>query len=97
MRVVAQEAINYIEGRRTHNIVSLKTRWNKFNKQCMGGVEPNTVMTIAGISGAGKSSMVNSMMTDIIDLNKTTNQQVKTNKRVQMHPENPTITNQYIK
>lgn len=69
MSVVAQEAINYIAGRREHNITSLKTRWNKFNKQCMGGIEPNTVYTIAGISGSGKSSIANLMQTDIIDLN----------------------------
>ena len=69
MSVVAQEAINYIAGRREHNITSLKTRWMKFNKQCMGGIEPNTVYTIAGISGSGKSSMVNLIQTDIIDLN----------------------------
>ena len=71
MSVVAQEAINYIAGRREHNIVSLKTRWGKFNKQCMGGIEPNTVYTIAGISGTGKSSWVNCLVTDIIDLNPT--------------------------
>jgi len=71
MSVVAQEAINYIKGRREHNIISLKTRWEKFNKQCMGGIEPNTVYTIAGISGTGKSSWVNSLTTDIIDLNPT--------------------------
>lgn len=71
MSVVAQEAINYIVGRREHNIVSLKTRWNKFNRQCMGGIEPNTVYTIAGISGSGKSSMANLIQTDVIDLNPT--------------------------
>ena len=69
--VVAQEAINYIAGRKERNIVSLKTRWEKFNKQCMGGIEPNTVYTIAGISGSGKSSFVNELTTDIIDLNPT--------------------------
>lgn len=69
IRVVAQEAINYIEGRRSHDVVSLKTRWSKFNKQCMGGIEPNTVYTIAGISGTGKSSMVNTMIFDLVDLN----------------------------
>ena len=67
--VVAQEAINYIEGRREHNIVSLKTRWEKLNKQCMGGIEPNTIYTFAGISGTGKSSLCNTITTDIIDLN----------------------------
>jgi replicative DNA helicase len=71
MSIVAQEAINYIAGRREHNIVSLKTRWKKFNKQCMGGIEPNTVYTIAGISGTGKSSWVNCLVTDLIDLNPT--------------------------
>ena len=70
MSIVAQEAINYISGRREHSIVSLKTRWKKFNKQCMGGIEPNTVYTIAGISGSGKSSFANEISTDIIDLNK---------------------------
>lgn len=69
MSVVAQEAINYIAGRKEHSIVSLKTRWAKFNKQCMGGIEPNTVYTIAGISGSGKSSFANEISTDIIDLN----------------------------
>ena len=71
MSIVAQEAINYIAGRREHKVVSLKTRWKKFNKQCMGGIEPNTVYTIAGISGTGKSSFVNLMTTDLIDLNPT--------------------------
>lgn len=69
MSVVAQEAINYISGRREHSITSLKTRWAKFNKQCMGGIEPNTVYTIAGISGSGKSSFANEISTDIVDLN----------------------------
>lgn len=73
MKVVAQEAINYIKGRKERNIVSLKTRWAKFNKQCMGGIEPNTVMTIAGISGSGKSSFANLLQTDIIDLNPSEN------------------------
>lgn len=71
MSVVTNEAVRYIAGRREHKIVSLKTRWNKFNKQCMGGIEPNTVLTVAGISGSGKSSFANLITTDIIDLNKS--------------------------
>lgn len=67
--VVAQEAINYISARREHNVISLKTRWNKLNKVCMGGIEPNTVYTITGISGSGKSSFCNLIQTDIVDLN----------------------------
>lgn len=67
--IVTQEAIDYIKGRKNNTISSLKTRWNKLNKQCMGGIEPNTVYTISGISGSGKSSFANSIQTDIIDLN----------------------------
>lgn len=66
---VAQEAVDYIKGRRENDIVSLRTRWNKFNSQCMGGIEPNTVYTITGISGTGKSSLANLIETDLIDLN----------------------------
>lgn len=35
----------------------------------MGGIEPNTIYTIAGVSGSGKSSFANSMETDLFDLN----------------------------
>ena len=59
MKVVAQEAINYVEGRKTHEVVSLQTRWKKFNKQCMGGIEPNTIFTIGGISGSGDKVSLN--------------------------------------
>jgi replicative DNA helicase len=65
------EIVTYIDNRRKGIVKSLKTRWNKFNKVCQGGIEPNVIITIAGISGAGKSSFVNSLETDLIDLNPT--------------------------
>lgn len=67
--VVANEALNYIKARKEHNIISLATRWKKLNRCCMGGIEPNTVYTIAGISGSGKSSFANEISVDLIDLN----------------------------
>ena len=65
MSVVAQEAINYIKARKEHNIESLKTRWKKLNKVCMGGIESNIVMTITGISGSGSSVFINCNQTYI--------------------------------
>lgn len=67
------EILKYIDSRRNGTSKSLKTRWYKFNKQCMGGIEPNVIYTFAGISGAGKSSFVNSLETDLFDLNKEEN------------------------
>jgi len=65
----AREIINYMDKRRKGNITSLNTRWRKFNDQCMGGIEPNSIYTIAGISGSGKSAFANSLETDLFDLN----------------------------
>ena len=52
----AKESISYIKARKDHTIIPLKTRWNKFNQVCCGGLEPNMIITIAGISGTGKIS-----------------------------------------
>ena len=65
----ADEIVEYIDKRRQGAIKSIKTRWDKFNDQCMGGIEPNTIYTIAGISGSGKSSFMNSLETDLFDYN----------------------------
>lgn len=63
------EIVSYIDNRRKGIAKSLKTKWNKFNNTCNGGLEPNVVMVVAGISGAGKSAFVNSLETDLFDLN----------------------------
>jgi replicative DNA helicase len=39
----------------------------------MGGIEPNVIYTFAGISGSGKSSFVNTLETDLFDLNSEEN------------------------
>lgn len=65
----ANEAVTYIKRRKSHEIEPLKSRWKKFNDMCCGGIEPGCVYTIAGISGTGKSSFVNTLETDLIELN----------------------------
>ena len=66
----ANEIGDYIDNRRKRINKSLKTRWNKFNTLCMGGIESNSIYTIAGISGSGKSSFINSLESDLFELNK---------------------------
>jgi replicative DNA helicase len=63
------EILQYIDNRRLGINISLKTRWNKFNKTCNGGIEPNSIYVIGGISGSGKSAFANSLETDLFDLN----------------------------
>ena len=65
----ASEAVTYIRRRKNHEIEPLKSRWNKFNEVCCGGIEPGCVYTIVGASGTGKSSFVNTLETDLIELN----------------------------
>ena len=67
--VAADEAVTYIKQRKNHEIEPLKSRWNKFNFMCCGGIEPGCVYTIVGASGTGKSSFVNTLESDLIDLN----------------------------
>ncbi len=69
IREPAKEILGYIDDRRMGTIKSLKTKWPKFNNACMGGIESNVVITIAGISGSGKSSFVNNLETDLFDNN----------------------------
>lgn len=66
---VVDESLEYIRKRKDKTIIPLKTRWNKFNKVCCGGIEPNMIITIAGGSGSGKSAFANTLETDLIDLN----------------------------
>lgn len=63
------EILEYINHRRHGIIKSLRTRWPKFNRQCMGGIEPNAIYAVCGISGSGKSSFANSLETDLFELN----------------------------
>lgn len=67
--VASDEILHYIDNRRKGIVKSLKTRWDKFNTTCNGGIEPNSIYVVAGISGSGKSAFVNSLETDLFDLN----------------------------
>lgn len=70
---VTSEAVDYIRKRKNHIIQPLKTRWNKFNRACCGGIEPNMIFTIAGVSGSGKSAVANTLANDLITLNPNKN------------------------
>ena len=65
----AKESVKYIDDRRKGLIKSLKTPWKKYNNAACGGLEWNTVHTIAGLSGSGKTAMLNQLETELFELN----------------------------
>jgi replicative DNA helicase len=63
------EAIQEIQDRKEGKIYGLKTRWEKFNNLIGGTIEYNSLLSIGGISGSGKSSIANELETALFDYN----------------------------
>lgn len=63
------EEIEYIEKRFLGQEKSLLTPWAKFNKASMNGIEFGTIITIAGVSGHAKTTIVNLLETGLFDCN----------------------------
>jgi replicative DNA helicase len=56
-----EQAITYMKKRRTGEIKSIKTPWQKFNEVSMDGLEWNSLTVIAGRPGSGKT-LIGSMI-----------------------------------
>lgn len=65
----AAEELKYMKMRKEGKITSLKTRWDKFNQVSMNGLEWGSITTIAGMSGSGKTAILNEMETSLFELN----------------------------
>jgi len=51
--------------------IVLPTKWDRLNKNLMGGLLPGKMYVIAGRPGVGKSAFSNQMIFDILDLSKS--------------------------
>ena len=65
----AKQAANYIDGRRKGNIKSLKVSHDKLNTALLDGFEWNKIVTLAGLSGSGKSLILEQWKRDLFLLN----------------------------
>jgi replicative DNA helicase len=65
----AKQSINYIKGRKSGDIRSLETPWQKFNSVGLGGLVWADIITIAGMSGSGKTAILNELETALVELN----------------------------
>lgn len=65
-----EEEITYIENRKSGEEKSLKTSWKCFNAAGLNGLTFNEVNLIGGLSGSGKSLIINQLETALFELNK---------------------------
>lgn len=66
----ARESAIYIDERRKGIVNSMSTPWSKYNQVAMGGIEWGTIHTIAGMSGSGKTAILNQLETHLVTENK---------------------------
>lgn len=71
IKEAARQELRYIKGRLDGNIKSLKTPWAKFNRASMDGIEWGSIVTVAGMSGSGKSAILNELETGLFQMNPT--------------------------
>lgn len=64
-----QEELRYIKGRYTGEIKSAKTPWKTWNEIYTDGFEWGWIVTIAGLSGSGKTALLNILETQMFDSN----------------------------
>jgi hypothetical protein len=67
---VITSTIQFIDDRRKGNIKSLRTSFDKLNKCLLGGVDWWRILTIAGVPGGGKSTILSLIRKDFLELNK---------------------------
>lgn len=61
----ARLELEYIKKRMSGEITSLATPWSKYNAAAMGGIEWGSIHTIAGMSGSGKTAILNELETGL--------------------------------
>jgi len=71
LATVADEALKYIRARQSGKEKSLKVASEKVNKTFLNGFDWNRIVTVAGLSASGKSTLVRSWVREMIDLNPT--------------------------
>jgi replicative DNA helicase len=65
----ARQELRYIRGRMSGDIKSLLTPWRKFNQASMNGIEWGSIITVAGMSGSGKTAILNELETGLFEKN----------------------------
>lgn len=63
-------AKKYVSDARSGNRIVFPTKWARYNRQLMGGMQPGKMYVVGGRPGSGKSQFSNQMLFDVLDLAK---------------------------
>lgn len=66
---VVESTKKFIDDRRHGKVKSLKTGFTKLNKSLLGGVDWWRILTVAGMPGGGKSTVLSLLRKDFLELN----------------------------
>jgi replicative DNA helicase len=64
------ESIKVVKTAQLGNRIVFPTKWERLNRNLLGGLQPGKMYVIAGRPGVGKSAFSNQLMFDILDRNK---------------------------
>lgn len=64
---LVEEAVDQIKRYQTGKDKPIKTRFEHFNKNCLGGIFKGMIIVIAGISGSGKTHVLQEIENDIFN------------------------------
>ncbi len=76
MKETITEAKEYVANARSGKRVVFSTKWNRYNRQLMGGLQPGKLYVIGGRPGSGKSQFSNQLLFDVLDNAKTSNKKM---------------------
>ena len=69
IKLGAAKTLAYIQDRASGKVTSLKTSKSKFNKALLNGLDWGRILSIAGLPSAGKSTILEEMKRDFLNLN----------------------------
>lgn len=76
MEDTINEAKHFVKNARDGKRIVFPTKWERLNRQLMGGLQPGKLYTVGGRPGTGKSQFSNQMLFDILDLAKDKGQEM---------------------
>lgn len=76
MQQTVDKSLDIVENARSGNRIVFPCKWDKLNRNLLGGLQPGKLYIIAGRPGVGKSAFSNQFLFDTLDMAKVANKKV---------------------